>query len=162
MGAILCAIIMSMFLWSVYIEAIRQAIAMSIIMYSINHLICKNTKKYILLVLLASTFHTTAVIALIFLIPIYSRVFTKIIGYGLLISGGLFFFLSTTLLNLALLILPADSIASQKLNFYLNSEQYKPLLLSVGSGTLLDILLMVLIAVSFYRIKKIRYRNMII
>jgi hypothetical protein len=79
----------------------------------------------------------------------------------LLISGGLFFFLSTTLLNLALLILPADSIASQKLNFYLNSEQYKPLL-SVGSGTLLDILLMVLIAVSFYRIKKIRYRNMII
>ncbi|WP_309486628.1 EpsG family protein [Enterobacter asburiae] len=152
-GCYIIIAIMSMFLWSVYIEAIRQAIAMSIIMYSINHLICKNTKKYILLVLLASTFHTTAVIALIFLIPIYSRVFTKIIGYGLLISGGLFFFLSTTLLNLALLILPADSIASQKLNFYLNSEQYKPLL-SVGSGTLLDILLMVLIAVSFYRIKK--------
>ncbi|KML18777.1 polymerase [Leclercia adecarboxylata] len=151
-GCYVIIAIMSMFLWSVYIEAIRQAIAMSIIMYSINHLICKNTKKYVVLVLLASTFHTTAMIALIFLIPIYSKVITKIIGYGLLISGGLFFFLSTTLLNLALLILPADSIASQKLNFYLNSEQYKPLL-SVGSGTLLDILLIVLIAVSFYRIK---------
>lgn len=152
-GCYVIIAIMSMFLWSVYIEAIRQAIAMSIIMYSINHLICKNIKKYIILVLLASTFHITAIIALMFLVPIYSRRLAKIIGYGLIISGGLFFFLSTALLNLALMILPVDSIASQKLSFYLNSEQYKPLL-SVGSGTILDVLLIVLITISFYRVKK--------
>ncbi|WP_074143108.1 EpsG family protein [Enterobacter hormaechei] len=152
-GCYIVIAIMSMFLWSVYIEAIRQAIAMSIIMFSIHSLICKNMKRFVILVTIASTFHITAIIGFLFLIPIYFRAFTKVISYGFLISGLFFFLFSTDILSLALMVLPTDSIASQKLNFYLNSDQYRPIL-SIGTGTVLDILMLMIISVSFYRIKK--------
>ncbi|MBK4308933.1 EpsG family protein, partial [Enterobacter hormaechei] len=87
----------------------------------------------VILVTIASTFHITAIIGFLFLIPIYFRAFIKVISYGFLISGLFFFLFSTDILSLALMVLPTDSIASQKLNFYLNSDQYRPIL-SIGTG----------------------------
>ncbi|MBE4896327.1 EpsG family protein, partial [Enterobacter cloacae complex sp. P16RS2] len=99
---------------------------MSILMYSFRKLICRELKKFLLLILLASTFHITALIALLFLIPVYSGKLNKILSYGLLSVSCLFFFFSNSILNFALGVLPVGSIASQKLNFYLSSDQYKP------------------------------------
>ncbi|MEP8586265.1 EpsG family protein [Enterobacter asburiae] len=152
-GCFVVISIMCLFMWSIYIEAIRQALAMSIVMYSVRKLICRELKKYILLILLASTFHITALIALLFLIPVYSGKLNKILSYGLLSVSCLFFFFSNSILNFALGVLPVGSIASQKLNFYLSSDQYKPML-SIGSGSALDVIMLVLIGFSFYKVKR--------
>lgn len=151
-GCFIVISLMCLFMWSIYIEAIRQALSMSVLMYSVRKLINRELKKYIMWVIIASTFHITALIALLFLIPVYSARLNKIISYGLLGSSCLFFFFATDILNFALGVLPVGSIASQKLSFYLNSEQYKPLL-SVGSGTALDVVMLALIGISFYKAK---------
>lgn len=152
-GAFVITAIMCMFLWSVYIEAIRQAVAFSILLYSILPLLRGEIKKYIVLIIIASTFHITALVCFLFVIPIYSVKISKIMSYSLLIFGGVFFAAADKILSFAVNILPLGTIASEKLQFYLNSEQYKPQL-SIGSGTLLDVILICLIVLSLRNMKK--------
>jgi hypothetical protein len=145
--------IMCMFLWSIYIEAIRQAIAISLVMFGITYLNKGKAKQYALLVLFASCFHITALICLIALLPLYWRRGSKIVAYALLFFGMSFFFFANQILRTVLSILPGQSIASEKLEFYLSSAEYQPQL-SIGSGTVLDVLLIILLILSFSRIKK--------
>ncbi|EFC4303168.1 EpsG family protein, partial [Escherichia coli] len=115
-------------------------------------------RKFITLVLFASTFHITALICFLLMTPLFSKKLSKIISYSLLIFSSFFFAFSETILSALLAILPEGSIASEKLSFYLATEQYRPQL-SIGSGTILDIILIFLICVSFKRIKKYMLAN---
>ncbi len=60
------------FFWSM--NGVRQFVSIAIFLYSINFIILKDFKRYILLILLASTFHTSALL----LIPIYFIPYEKI------------------------------------------------------------------------------------
>jgi hypothetical protein len=152
-GALIIIAIMCMFLWSLYIEAIRQAVAFSCVAFSIVHLYNKNIKKFIFLIAIASSFHITAIVCFVLLVPLYSMRISKVIGYSLIVFSAAFIVVSNSILVFIVSILPAGFIAAEKLSFYLHSEQYKPQL-SLGSGTALDILLVFLIAISFRRIKQ--------
>lgn len=152
-GAFIIVAIMCMFLWSLYIEAIRQAVAFSCIAYSIIHLYNKNVKKFIFLVILASSFHITAIFCFVFLLPLYSQRISRVVGYSLLVFSSVFIIVSNSILEFIVSNLPSGYIVAEKLTFYLHSEQYKPQL-SLGSGTALDILLVFLIAISFRRIRQ--------
>ncbi|HAL2801911.1 TPA: O4 family O-antigen polymerase, partial [Escherichia coli] len=157
-GSFVIVAIMCMFLWSVYVEAIRQALALSIVIFGIHSLFLGRKRKFITLVLFASTFHITALICFLLMTPLFSKKLSKIISYSLLIFSSFFFAFSETILSALLAILPEGSIASEKLSFYLATEQYRPQL-SIGSGTILDIILIFLICVSFKRIKKYMLAN---
>lgn len=152
-SAFIIIALMCMFLWSVYVEAIRQALAVSLIAYGMNSLFIGNIKKFVFIVLIASTFHITAIICLLFLTPHFSLKLNKVVSYSLVIFSVTFFALANIILNTVVTLLPVGTIASEKLSFYLASEQYKPQL-SIGSGTALDILLIFLIIISFHRLKK--------
>ncbi|MEO3147164.1 O4 family O-antigen polymerase [Escherichia coli] len=157
-GSFVIVAIMCMFLWSVSVEAIRQALALSIVIFGIHSLFLGRKRKFITLVLFASTFHITALICFLLMTPLFSKKLSKIISYSLLIFSSFFFAFSETILSALLAILPEGSIASEKLSFYLATEQYRPQL-SIGSGTILDIILIFLICVSFKRIKKYMLAN---
>lgn len=70
-SALIVFFIMCTFLWSMYIEAIRQAVAFSLILYGVLLLYNHSIKKFILLVLLASLFHITALVCLILILPFF-------------------------------------------------------------------------------------------
>ncbi|MFA2170869.1 EpsG family protein, partial [Escherichia coli] len=76
-------------------------------------------RKFITLVLFASTFHITALICFLLMTPLFSKKLSKIISYSLLIFSSFFFAFSETILSALLAILPEGSIASEKLSFYL-------------------------------------------
>lgn len=145
--------IMCMFLWGMYFEAIRQSLAFSLILLSFNSLYQENIKKFIFIVLIASTFHTTALVALIFLVPYFSINLTKFFSFSLLVLTGFFTVFTESILENIISILPSNSIVSLKLQFYLLSDVYKPQL-SIGIGLVLDILLILLIIISYTRIVK--------
>lgn len=152
-GALVYIFIMCMFIWALHFEAIRQALALSITMYGIKSLAEKKIKRYIIIILLAAAFHITALICLLFIIPVYFPRLSKLSGYMMVGLGGLLVLILGSVLTVILSILPAGSLAYEKLNFYLSTEQYQPQL-SIGIGTVLDIVLLFVIVISFSKIKK--------
>lgn len=82
-----------------YMNIMRQALAISIILLGIKYLLNKKYIKFIIVILLASLFHTVA-IASIILIPIYMLKDKKILPYLILFAGLLGFVLYRPLFNI--------------------------------------------------------------
>ncbi len=156
-GSFVIVAIMCMFLWSVYVEAIRQALALSIVIFGIHSLFWVEKEIYNISIICVN-FPYNCFDLFLLMTPLFSKKLSKIISYSLLIFSSFFFAFSETILSALLAILPEGSIASEKLSFYLATEQYRPQL-SIGSGTILDIILIFLICVSFKRIKKYMLAN---
>lgn len=154
-SALIILMITCTFLWGMFTEAIRQGITFCIISYGILFLYKGNIYKYLMTVLIASLFHVTAVISIIFILPYLSKKISKIAVFALFIVGIAFFIFPTQILSFILPFLPENSNTGIKLDFYLNSETYKPQL-SVGLGLIIDIILLIAIFVSNKRIRKDR------
>lgn len=152
-SALIILMIMCLFLWGMFTEAIRQGIAFCIILYAVSLLHKGSIYKYLLMVLLASLFHITAIICLTFVLPYVNKLFSRITILLLISFGVTFFIIPTQILQYVLPFLPAGSNTSIKLDFYLNSDAYRPQI-SVGLGLILDIVLLVVIYISNKRIKK--------
>ncbi|MDH2636576.1 EpsG family protein [Acinetobacter nosocomialis] len=148
--------LMCVFLWSMYIEAIRQAIAFSLILYGVHFLYKNSIKKFILLVCVASLFHITALICFVFVIPFVSIRLSRIFSYVMLISSFIFVSMPILILEFIISLLPPTSMVAMKLNIYLISDAYKPQL-SIGIGSILDFVLLFLI---FYSLRKIKKFNL--
>ncbi|WEI19377.1 EpsG family protein [Acinetobacter proteolyticus] len=157
-SALIVLFIMCVFLWSLYMEAIRQSIAISLVLWGIYLLYLGKLKEFILIVLLSSLFHITALITLLFTLPYFSKRISKLVAWGIVGISFIFVSMPTQFLQLLLLVLPLDSMAGAKLNFYLSSDAYKPQL-SIGIGTILDVLLIGLIIVSFRRVRLYKLYN---
>lgn len=149
---------MCIFLWALYVEAIRQALAISIFIYSLSFLYKQRLKKFILLIFLASLFHMTALVCLIFILPYLSKKLSLIVGVVVIIFSILFVIIPTQVLSFIIELLPSNSMASMKLNFYLISDAYAPKI-SIGVGTFLDILLIFMVFISIYKVRKKRLYN---
>ena len=143
-SALIVLMIMCVFLWGIFTEAIRQGIAFCIILYGILFLYKNKIYKYLSLVLLASLFHVTAIISLIFVLPYVNKSISKIAVLSLILLGLMFFVFPTQILESFLSLLPSSSSASIKLDFYINSDTYKPQI-SVGIGLLVDLILLIVI-----------------
>ena len=145
--------LMSFFSWVIYIEAIRQSIAISLLLIAIPYLFSKEKYKYALLIILATTFHTTALIGLIFLIPMISVRLSKLSSFGVLIVSIIFLVMPVVTLNMVYMLLQPGSIAQQKLSYYLSSEAYQPQF-SAGIGTIFDFLLLFIVIKTYLNINK--------
>lgn len=145
--------LMSFFSWVIYIEAIRQSIAISLLLIAIPYLFKKEKYKYIFLIILATTFHTTAIICLIFLIPAFSIRLSKLSSFGVLVVSIVFLVMPVVTLNMVYMLLQPGSIAQQKLSYYLSSEAYQPQF-SAGIGTIFDFLLLFIVIKTYKNINK--------
>ena len=74
----------------VYLNMLRQALAITIILMGSHHLFKKETKQFILVVLIAALFHKTAILSLL-LIPIaYKKRFSLAnVFWSVIVTGGL-------------------------------------------------------------------------
>lgn len=92
---------LSGFLWFVLcigdaLNIMRGYMAFSILLIAIDRLICGSKKKFLLWVLLATTFHNVALVSLIFLLPINSgKKYKKMLAKGITISAVAFLFFNT-------------------------------------------------------------------
>ena len=73
------------FFWSM--NGVRQFVSIAIFLYSINFIINKDFKKYVFLILLASTFHTSALLLIpVYFIP-YEKIWSPYVWFVLFISS---------------------------------------------------------------------------
>lgn len=145
---------LSYMFWMVYIEAVRQSIAISLLLLAIPYLFNKKIIKYTLIIIVASLFHTTALVCLLFLIPHFSLKFSKLSLYSAISLSLAFLIVPFVLLNALYSVLQPGSLAQQKLSFYLESEAYRPQF-SAGVGTAFDFILIIIITLTIVQIKKI-------
>lgn len=157
-SALVILMLMCLFLWGMFTEAIRQGLAFCIILYAIPFLYKNNIYKYIILVVLACLFHVTAVISIIFVLPYVSKIFSRLAIITSIIFGIMFFIFPTKILEYIIIYLPAGSNANLKLDFYLNSESYSPGI-SIGLGLILDVILLFILFVSNKRTKRYKLYN---
>ncbi|WP_342656741.1 EpsG family protein [Pantoea sp. RSPAM1] len=139
--------------WMLYVEAIRQSIAVSLLLLAIPFLFKRKILNYIILVLLASTIHTTAIICLIFILPVISPRLSRLSSISTLAVSLAFLFIPFIILKIAFSVLQPGSLAYEKLNFYLNSEAYRPQL-SAGIGSIFDLILIALIFICYKELKR--------
>ncbi|MFL1317830.1 EpsG family protein [Acinetobacter baumannii] len=164
--AIVVLFFMCMFLWSLYIEAIRQSLAVSLLLFGIFYLYKYEIKKFIFIIILASFFHITALVCLMFVIPYFSLRISKFVSFLLLTFAMLFVVAPIPILEFLIQLLPENSIASMKLSFYLFSDKYSPQV-SIGLGTILDFVLLGILLLTFWRNYKsdlnndIRFHNVV-
>lgn len=151
--ALIIFFIMSMLFWTLYTEAIRQSLAFSIILFGMRDLLNGKYIKFTFLVIFSSLFHVTSLVCLLLVLPFFSIKLSRFVSYGLLVLGVFFIVMPLGLLEYAVSLFSNNSMIGMKLNFYLSSEEYQPQL-SIGFGTILDVLLIFLIFISFYRINK--------
>ncbi|WP_205956578.1 EpsG family protein [Pantoea stewartii] len=144
---------LSFMYWMLYVEAVRQSIAISLLLLAIPFLFKRKIINYILLVLLASTVHTTAIICILFVLPVISPRISKLSSISTLVLSLAFLFVPFIILNIAFSLLQPGSLAYEKLNFYLTSEVYRPQL-SAGVGTLFDLILIVLVYLCYKGLKR--------
>lgn len=156
--AIVIMFFMCSFLWSLYMEAIRQSMAISILLLGLMNLYKGNVKKYICMIILASFFHITALVCLLFVLPYFSRKLSTVIACSTLIFSLCFVIFPTVILEFIISLLPQNSMYAMKLNFYLFSDEYSPKI-SIGMGTVLDVLLFGLIVFSLWRVDKKQLYN---
>lgn len=157
-SALVVFMLMCLFLWGMFTEAIRQGLAFCVILYAIPFLYKNNIYKYIMLVALASLFHVTAIISIVFVLPYVSKIFSRIAIISAFIFGLVFFIFPTIILQYVLTYLPAESNTNLKLDFYINSESYSPGV-SIGLGLILDMILLFILFVSNKRTKKYKLYN---
>lgn len=142
--------LMGVMAWPLYTEALRQAIAISFLLLGIGFLSKGQTGKYILFVLLASLFHVSAIISLFAIIHIVNRKLLKILFLISLVVLVIFLLNPFLLIYGIIELIPVNSIAYEKLTFYIASDVYKPML-SLGLGVVPDLFLLFYIAVNFKR-----------
>lgn len=135
---------LSFMFWMLYIEAVRQSLAISILLIALPYLYQGRFIKYCGLIFLASTFHITAIICLLFIIPKISKRFAKFSYTVALLFSVSFLAIPFIILNFVYALLNPSSLAYQKLSFYLSSDIYKPQL-SAGVGSLFDVIFIMLI-----------------
>lgn len=152
-SSLIVLMIMCPFIWIMFTEAIRQGIAFCIALYGLSFLHKGSVRKYLAVILIASLFHVTALISIIVILPYLSKFISRAAIILMFLFGIVFFIIPNQILLFILPLLPPNSNTSLKLDFYINSETYKPQL-SVGLGLLVDILLIIVIYISNKRIKK--------
>lgn len=135
---------LSFMFWMLYIEAVRQSLAISILLLALPYLYQKKTFKYCVFICLASTFHITALICLLFIIPKVSKKIANFSYAVVLIFSVSFLAIPFVILNFIYSLLNPSSLAYQKLSFYLASDAYKPQL-SAGVGSLFDVIFVLLV-----------------
>lgn len=141
------------FAWVIYTEAVRQAIAMSVLLLAIPSLYKGSKKKFICYVLLAASFHSSAIILILLVIPLISIRLGKVFYKSLLICSIIFTLVPFIILRFGISYLSPESIIYQKLYFYLVTPEYMPKF-SAGVGIIFDILLLGLLFMSFSSVKK--------
>ncbi|GEM_PF-1345382 len=151
--ALVFTFFMAMFLWVMYFEAVRQALALTCILSAIIAGYKRNKTKFVFFVLIASLFHASALLFMIMLLPMISVNITNIVGKVLLLASLCFMLIPEQFILSILSFLPATSPIIAKIIFYLNTEQYRPQL-SIGIGTLFDLLLIFILINSNRVIKK--------
>lgn len=101
------------------LSGIRQAMAISIIIYGIKYSIDRKSFKFLLIVLLAATFHITSLIFIIaYFIP-----FRKFNKKEFILIGGMFAFLSTFIFIMANFL---EGDLAHKAKFYLEWQKNDP------------------------------------
>mgnify|MGYP002128873384 CR=1 FL=1 len=158
-GSFVFFVLLTMLGWVLYIEAIRQAMAMSIFLYAIQYLYTKKIAKYVFFVLLSTMFHSSAIITLLFIfsVVVKSRWIIYLSGMVMLIVYLLFITIPNEIIYGAILffkLLP-DFIGNtvvEKLNFYMMSDAYKPQV-SIGIGAIIDFSLVCLFIIALRDLK---------
>lgn len=145
--------LLSFFFWVIYVEAIRQSIAISLLLIAIPYLFKHQRVKFALLIILATLFHTTAIIALLFVIPTISVRLSKLSSFALVCLSTVFLAIPVLVLNFVYMILQPGSLAQQKLSFYLSSDAYQPQF-SAGVGTIFDFILLFIVIKTYTNIIK--------
>lgn len=144
--------VMSMMSWSLYTEAVRQGMAISIFYLALYELQQRRFKKYIFMVFLASLMHITALITLFMIIPYLSKSLSKFIVRSIIALAICFALFPFQILNFILDILPINSSANIKLNFYLNNGNYMPQV-SIGLGLIFDLLITIILISTIRKLK---------
>lgn len=151
--------ILSFMFWMIYVEAIRQSIAISFLILALPYLFQKKVLKYSCLIIIASCFHTTALVCFLFILPCISLRFSKLSLYSAVSLSLAFLIVPFVMLNALYSVLQPGSLAQQKLSYYLESEAYRPQF-SAGVGTVFDFILIIIITLTVVKIKKIsQYRE---
>ncbi|RQW28146.1 EpsG family protein [Rhodobacteraceae bacterium CH30] len=128
--------------WPLYTEAIRQSIALSIILLGMNSFFQNKKIRFTLFVLTASAFHISALTCLAFNV---FHIKSKPLNTALLLLGLAFPVLIFSASNSPIIIdqiLATNSTLFSKLAFYLASENYKPNIV-IGLGIIPDISLVI-------------------
>ncbi|QGU11516.1 EpsG family protein [Leclercia sp. J807] len=149
---------LAMFLWVLYFEAVRQALALTFLLSALIAGYKKQKVNFFLFVIAAAMFHATALIFMIMMLPLISLKLTKTLGKGVLLVSLCFMLIPEQFILFVLSFLPASSPIAAKMYFYLNTEQYKPQL-SVGIGTIFDLLLIFILFNSRKILKRLNIRT---
>lgn len=150
--------ILSFMFWMIYIEAIRQSIAISFLILALPYLFQKSIIKYSCVIILASFFHTTALVCFLFILPCMSLRFSKLSLYSAISLSLTFLVIPFVMLNAVYSLLQPGSLAQQKLSYYLESEAYRPQL-SAGVGTVFDFILIMIVILTVIKIKNKSYNE---
>ncbi|WP_336219200.1 EpsG family protein [Citrobacter amalonaticus] len=156
--ALVFSFFMAMFIWVLYFEAIRQALALTFILSAIIEVYRQRKMRFILFVLAASLFHTSAFIFVVMLIPMLNCRLSKKLETLVLIFACCFILIPEQLISFLISCMPSNSPVALKLYFYLNTEQYKPQL-SIGIGALFDLVLIYVIVFSRRLIYSLNYHT---
>lgn len=113
----------------IQLSSIRQTLAINIFLLSINYIIKRKALIYICLILLASTFHTSAYI----LLPLYFLNFKREYSYRIITATSLLLYFSLTILSPTIKLLAIDFITSSELS-EINRYSYYEESGSIGSG----------------------------
>lgn len=143
--------IFSLYGWFLYVEQIRQSLALSCILIGVPFLYSKRYFWYFFTVLVAGFFHVSALFSIVFLLPSFYRK----ISVPLSVFLVCFFFILIMIIpfNLGLSIasiIPSNNFIYEKIIFYTTSDVYSPKL-SFGVGSITDVLLIIIFFVSGLR-----------
>ncbi|HEY1870598.1 MAG TPA: EpsG family protein [Chitinophagaceae bacterium] len=130
--------------WVIYSEAVRQSIAISILLLGIPSLYRGDKFKSLIFIFIATLFHTTAIVLLVMLAPLYSDKMSKRMCSLIVSSAIIFASVPLMLLSFVLSLLPIGSLPYEKLYFYLVTPQYMPQF-SAGIGIVFDFLLLFIV-----------------
>ncbi len=143
----------SVFFLNFNMSIIRQGIALSIFLIALNYLFDRKFIKYILLILIATSFHQSAIV----LIPVYF--IYRLHFNGKVMLGTLLVFLLLRVINVDFITMIALFLPTSLMNYvfgYLQGSIVQPLL-SFGTIERLVSSVLMIVALSFIKDKKLHF-----
>lgn len=160
-GGLIFLMLMSVMAWTLYTEALRQAMAISITLLAIPYLAKKDFIRFSLWIVVASLFHSSAIISFVVL----GGLMGSRAKVAMLLSTAavvlVFAIDQKLILDLVLMAVPETSDIFEKLFFYTYSEIYAPQL-SIGIGVIPDILMLGLLMFLIHKLKPQKQASWII
>ena len=140
-------------------SAIRQGLAIAIMVYAVKYIYEKNFKIYFLWAMVAMTFHLITAVLLLIVYPLVNRNINRFILIGIIIT--LFFLIKFT--NITMSVMNLVVALFPKYAWYINSQFMEPAAVSSGLGVILKI--SIALSVIFFKdkiVKKYKQANITI